>query len=296
MILGLVRKEFGGKDIGHHLFDISVKLGFLCARIVSRLVLGGNDDRGCGNGLAIFETQRDLALRIRFKEGGRARMAVGGHPLEDLVAVIERCRHQVGCFIAGKAEHDTLIARSFVLVARSIDALRYVGRLGVKIVGEIERLPVKPVLLIANVLHDLADRILNLLLNTRRPVPAGVHDALAPDFARKDNLLRCGQRFAGHARFGILRQEQIDDRIRNLVGDLVGMAFGNAFGRKEVIGTHAMILLDIRNALYVIPALSAGIGQGQFPTPPRKTRNPEREYFRSAQKGSADAAAAGVFR
>ena len=33
-------------------------------------------------------------------------------------------------------------------------------------------------------------------------------------------------------RFGVFRQEQIDDRIRNLIGDLVGMAFGDGFGRE----------------------------------------------------------------
>ena len=45
----------------------------------------------------------------------------------------------------------------------------------------------------------------------------------------EDDELRGGQRLARDARFGILRQEQVDDRIGNLVADLVGMAFGHRF-------------------------------------------------------------------
>ena len=43
--------------------------------------------------------------------------------LEDLVAVVEGCRHQVWRFIAGETKHYALIARTFIFIAARIDAL-----------------------------------------------------------------------------------------------------------------------------------------------------------------------------
>jgi hypothetical protein len=99
---------------------------------------------------------------------------------------------------------------------------------------------VEAVLLIADALDRIADGLLDLFLDARRPIAGLVHDALAADLAGQDHELGGGQRLAGDARFGVLRQEQIDDRVGNLVGDLVGMAFRNRFGREEIIGTHGL--------------------------------------------------------
>src|SRR3546814_16100560 len=63
-------------------------------------------DRGGFHRLVAAITQRHLTLGIRLKERSRARMAIGRQPFEDLVTVIERGRHEIGGFIAGKAEHE----------------------------------------------------------------------------------------------------------------------------------------------------------------------------------------------
>ena len=129
-----------------------MEFGFLVALVIALAVLGRDDDRGRLDRLAVLEAQGDLALGVGLKERRGARMAVGGHLLQDLVAVIERRRHQVGGFVAGEAEHDALVAGAFILVAAGVDALRDVRRLRVEVVGEVERLPVEAVLLIADAL------------------------------------------------------------------------------------------------------------------------------------------------
>jgi hypothetical protein len=59
--------------------------------------------------------------------------------------------------------------------------------------------------------------------------------ALAANFACEDDELGGRQRLARDARFGILRQEQIDDGVGNLVGNLVRMSFGHGFRSEKVI-------------------------------------------------------------
>ena len=165
-------------------------------------------------------------------------MTVGRHLHQDFVAVVERCGHEVRGLVAGEAEHDALVARAFVLVVAGIDALGDVRRLRMKVVGKIERLPMKALLLIADALDDAAHRLLDLLADSGRPIALAVHDSLAADFAGEDHFLGGGQGFASDARLRVLRQEQVDDGIGNLVGDLVGMAFGNGLGGEEIGAAH----------------------------------------------------------
>ena len=157
VIDGFVAEQFGGQDIGDDALHIGVKLGLLVALVIAHAMLGRDDDRGRRGGLAVVEAQGDLALGVGLKEGRRARVAVGGHPLQDLVAVVKRRRHQIGGLVAGEAEHDALVAGTFVLVAGRVDALRDVRRLAVEIIVEIGGLPVEAFLLVADPLDDAAD-------------------------------------------------------------------------------------------------------------------------------------------
>ena len=231
-----------------------MELGLLLALVVARLVLGRDDDRGRLGRLAVLEAQRDLALGVGLEERRRAGVAVRRHLGQDLVAVVERRRHQVGRLVAGEAEHDALVAGAFVLVLAGIDALRDVRRLRVEVVGEIEPVPVEALLLIADALDDAADRFLDLLADAGRPIAVLVHDPVAADFAGKDDAVGRRHRLAGDARFRVLRQEQVDDRVGNLVGDLVGMAFGNGFGGEQIRAAHerqeVLGIRDIRKSLY----------------------------------------------
>ena len=93
---------------------------------------------------------------------------------ENLVAVIERRGHQVGRLVAGKAEHDALIARAFVLVAAGIDALRDFRRLAVQMVFEGQRFPVEAVLRVTDVAHRAAHRFLDLLQRAAAHAPFSI--------------------------------------------------------------------------------------------------------------------------
>ncbi len=185
-------------------------------------------------------------------------MAGVGQGLQDVVAVLQGGRHQLGRLVRGVAEHDALVAGAFVLVLGRIHALGDVGRLRVQVVLELEGLPVEAVLFIADGAHDAADRVLDLLLNAGRPVALSVHDALAADLAGQNHQIGRRQGLARHARFRIFRQEQIDDRVGDLVRDLVGVAFRDALGGKQKRRTgQGRLLRDeegfkhIKTCLYV---------------------------------------------
>ena len=197
-------------------------------------MLGRHHDGGAGDRLAAFIPQCDLALGVGLQKGRGLRMAVGRHRFQNLVAVIQGGGHQVGRIIGGVAEHDALIARAFILVAAGVNALRDMGALGMQIIFKAQGFPVETVLLIADALHRFAHGAFNFFLRAGRPCAIFI-DALAPDFAGQNHKLRRRERFAGDARFGVLGQEQVDDGVRNLVGDLVGMAFRYGFGREEVV-------------------------------------------------------------
>ena len=117
----------------------------LLALVESRRVLGRDDERGRADRLLVLVFERDLALGVGLEERCRARMAVGGHAFEDLVAVIERRGHQAGRLVGRVTEHDALVARALVLVAALVDAHRDMRRLAVEVVLRIERLPVEAV-------------------------------------------------------------------------------------------------------------------------------------------------------
>jgi len=102
-----------------------------------------------------------------------------------------------------------------------------------QIIFEGQILPVEPVLLIADFPHRFADHGLDFFLGAGGPVAVGIDHALAADLACQHHPVRRGQRFASHPRFRILGQEQIDNGIGYLVGDLVGMALGDRFGGED---------------------------------------------------------------
>ena len=147
-----------------------MELGLLLAAVVAGRVLGRDDDRGRLGRLAVLEAKRDLALGVGLQERRRAGVAVGGHLGQDLVAVIERRRHQVRGLVAGEAEHDALVARAFVLVGGGVDALRDMRGLRMQVVLEVGRSSSGSRLLIADALDRLADGLLDFLLHARRPI------------------------------------------------------------------------------------------------------------------------------
>ena len=71
-----------------------------------------------------------------------------------------------------------------------------------------------------------------------------IHVSLGGDFAGDDDQAGGGQGFAGHAAERVFGQAGIENRVRNLVGDLVGMAFGYGFrGKKIAVPDDKQLLL-----------------------------------------------------
>ena len=269
MPLGFVGQPACRQDLADYLFHIGLKFGLLRPLVIALGVLGRDDDRRAGDRLAVFIAQRDLALGIGLEEGRRAVLAVLGQALQDLVAVIERRGHEVGRLVAGEPEHDALVAGALIFVAAGIHALRNFGGLAVQMVLEGQRLPVEAVLLIADFAHRAAHRFLDFFLRAGGPAgvfrPVGIVGVVhrgATDLAREDNTLRGRHGLASHACFGVLGQHQIDDRIRNLVGNLVGMAFRNAFGSEQITGAHEGANPDIKKSLCVLRGVASCAAHG----------------------------------
>ena len=118
------------------------------------------------------------------------------------MAVIQRRWHQVRRFSRGITEHDALVARAFVLVARGVYALRDVRRLAMQVIFKAQSFPMEAVLRVTDFLNGAADGGLDFCLGALGPLTIFIH-AFAADFACEHNQLRGGQGFARDARFGI---------------------------------------------------------------------------------------------
>ncbi len=131
----------------------------------------------------------------------------------------DRQRHQLRRLAAGVAEHQALVAG-----AAGVHAHRDVGRLAVDRRDDATGLAVESVLGggVADFLDGFADQLLH--------VDVGVGRDLAGDEAeagRDEGLAR-------HAAGRILREDRIQDAVRNLIGDLVRMSFRHRLGREQI--------------------------------------------------------------
>ena len=134
--------------------------------------------------------------------------------------IMDGRRHQDVGLVAGVAEHDPLVAGAFVLVARGVDALGDVHRLGVDAYVDLDLLPMKTLLFVA----DILDRATGDLLQVRMGYGIG-----AAHLAGQDHVVGGTQSLDGDAGQGIAGQIRIDDGVGNTVADLVRMPFGNRF-------------------------------------------------------------------
>lgn len=233
-------------------------------------MLGRQHDLRRFRRLAVDVADGDLALGVGTELAGLAVVFVTGgcEQFEDLVAVIDRCRHQVRRFAAGIAEHDALVAGTFLALAVGgvVDALADVRRLAVQQNLDLCRFPVEAGLLVADLANGLAGDRLELGRIDDR-VAGGIHQDLASlillqqrlgnaDLAGDDNTVGGGQSLAGDADFprvhaGLLGLaiDQIDDLVGDAVANLVGMTLGNGFrGEEVVLPRHGCPLLKKRSA------------------------------------------------
>ncbi len=184
-------------------------------------VLGREHDLRDADGLAVFVPHRDLALGVRPEHAGLAALACVRQRLEDLVGEEDRRRHQFGRLVAGIAEHDALIAR-----ALGVDALGDIDGLLVQMHVDLAGVPVKPLLLVADVLDGQPRQMGDVVLGDRLG---------AAHLSRDHDAVRRRQRLAGDPRLRHLTDVSVHDLVRDAVTDLVGMAFGNGFAGEEVV-------------------------------------------------------------
>ena len=74
-----------------------------------------------------------------------------------------------------------------------------------------------------------------------------VDDRVGRNFAGQHDEAGRDQGFTGDAAFRILRQNGVEDRVGNLIGNLVGMSFGYGLRRKEMaaVTAHYVALLEL---------------------------------------------------
>ncbi len=227
---GLVGDPFGRQRLA----DIGLDDG---ADVVGGLflvqMLGGKHDLGRFHRLAAGIAQGHLALGVGAERLFLAGFARRGQQLQDLVAVVQRRRHQDRGLAAGIAEHDALVARAFILVAAGVHALGDMRRLGMQQHFDLGLFPVKAVLLVADILDRGPRHRFDLFWADRFG---------ATGLARDHHPVGGGQGLAGgadvpgaHAFLGAFAEEQVHHFVGNPVTDLVGMAFRNAFRGEEII-------------------------------------------------------------
>ena len=175
---------------------------------------------------------------LRLAVGTQVRQHVGlAHdrkPLGDAVRQHDRQRHQLARLVRGVAEHHPLVAgadhvervvvaRIVLHLVRGVDALRDVGRLLVDRDDHAARLRVEAVLgaRVADLLHRLAHD------------PRNVDVLLGRHLTRDDDETGRDQRLARDAAHRVVRERSVEDRVRDLVGDLVGMPFGDRLRGEE---------------------------------------------------------------
>ena len=197
-------------------------------------VLGRDDDRGGAHRLAVLVGQGDLTLGIRAEARLGTRVPRFGKGFQDVVAQVNRRRHEVFGLVAGEAEHDALVAGTFVLVPCSVDADRNVCGLIMDVVLERQVLPVKALLLVSDFPNRVARHVFQHILG----------DLLGPAnlAGEHDTVGRC-HRLDGDPRQGVVREEGVDDSVRDAIANLVGVPFRDGLaGEVEVAGTHVSFL------------------------------------------------------
>ena len=135
--------------------------------------------------------------------------------------------HQLGRFVASKAEHHALVAGAgfAAVLIGAVHAHGDVGALlvdigedgagvGVKAIGRVG---------IADVGNDLSGH------------GGDVHMALIGHFAHDQRHAGGGDALAGHAGHGVLGQNCVKNAVGDLVAHLVGMPLGDGFGGENTL-------------------------------------------------------------
>ncbi len=231
-VAGVLQPLFGQYGLDDFFDHGLVELGFhLVAQAHLGAVLAGQDHGVNAVRLAVHVAHGDLALGVRAQEWQTAVLAQLGLAFDQAVGVVDGRGHQLGCLVAGVAEHQALVTGTGIqmVVAGVVHALGDVIALLVVSDQHGAALVVNAVfgVVVANALDGVA-RHLDV-----------VHVGIGGDFTCQDYQTSVAQRLGRYARFGVLLEDRVQDCIRNLVGDFVGMTFGHRFRGKKKIVRHA---------------------------------------------------------
>ena len=217
--LGLLGEHLGGDDLANHLLNDEFPDDFV---LHSFGMLGGDDDIDDTGRLAIHILDGDLALRVGAQPLGRTVLAEAGQLTAKAVRVHDRCGHQLRSFIAGVAEHQSLVTGTLLggllpLGLLGIDALRDVRALGGDDVVDEDAVGMEHIIVVH--VADLADRLPDDLVVIKL--------GLGRDLAADHHDVALGVGLAGDAAHRILRQTGVKDGVGNGVANFVGMAFAD---------------------------------------------------------------------
>ncbi len=253
MELGVFVQQFSRQgvldDQLHHRF-FQVGLGDV------GVVLGRQNHSIDTHNLAVLVAAGDLALGVRTQPRQQAALAGFGLALNQAVGEGDRRRHQHVGFVAGVAEHQSLVACALVFRLLAVNALGDVDGLFADDVDHTTGVAVVAYFRggVADVFDHTAYQVFQI-----DPGAGG-------DFTADDGHAGLDHGFAGHARVRIVGQDGVQYRIGNLVGQFVRMAFGDRFGGEDVVVRHrcaplerlqirtGSVLFDLPAALVVVRA------------------------------------------
>ena len=206
----LGRQKLGGDDGLNDVFN-HVALNLFKRHV--GVVLGGNDNRIDGNGLAAFVGDGDLRFAVGAQIVNLVRdFADFSQTAGKLMGKRYGQRHEFGRFVGRVAEHHALVARAdsvfnghiaFARLNGFVDALRDVGRLFVQGNEHADGLGVEAVSRIG--VADVANRAANDFCY--------VDVASRGNFSDDVNLPCRHQRFASHAPDGVFSDDCVQDAV-----------------------------------------------------------------------------------
>ena len=219
----------------------------------ARVVLSRDHDVGHPLGDAALVLDCDLGLAVGAQVRQLAALANLGQTARQAMGQGDRQGHQLGGFAAGEADHHPLVAGAQFVVAL-IHAHGDIRRLLLDADEGAAGFVVEAVVGvgIADLFDRLADHGLEVHVRRGRDLTQDQHDAGGR------------RRLARHAGVGVLAQDCVQDRVRDLVAHLVRVPLGHRLGREQVL----RIVKEARHR-------SPGLALGQRASRPSDAGQPE---------------------
>ena len=183
-----------------------------------RLMLSGNYYGSDPHGLAILILHGHLGLAVWSEPFQQVVMASLGQTHGDPVGQHHRQGQKLGCFLAGVAIYDSLVARGDLVF--TVYCLCNIRGLVMDIHFHLI------ISRVANPSHRLADDV------------GDIRHGLGGDLTSHRDLPGSGQNLTGHPAVGIAQQAGVQHCVRNGVTELVWMALGDGFGGQNVVISH----------------------------------------------------------